>query len=202
MLPAAELARRFAELGATGDAPVGAYCGSGVTASALVLAAEHAGLRPPEHPVALYAGSWSDWSPTRREPSRPASIRETVAPMSPRAAVVWTPEFLTYDLGDDHPLDPVRLDLTMRLARELGVLEGVELIAPEPAPDAEVQRIHVPSYLDRGPVGARGAVRHRPRAGHRRQPDLLRDARGQRADLRRFAALPPRRSPRGAPTAP
>jgi acetoin utilization protein AcuC len=67
--------------------------------------------------------------------------------MSPRAAVVWTPEFLSYDLGDDHPLDPVRLDLTMRLATELGVLEGVEPVVPTPAPDEEVQRIHVPSYL-------------------------------------------------------
>ncbi|MBN9098977.1 MULTISPECIES: acetoin utilization protein AcuC [unclassified Pseudonocardia] len=67
--------------------------------------------------------------------------------MTPRAAVVWTPEFLRYDLGDDHPLDPVRLDLTMRLATELGVLEGVEPVVPTQAPDEEVQRIHVPSYL-------------------------------------------------------
>ena len=67
--------------------------------------------------------------------------------MSPRAAVVWTPDFLGYDLGDDHPLDPVRLDLTMRLATGLGVLEGVEPLVPEQAPDAEVQRVHVPSYL-------------------------------------------------------
>lgn len=67
--------------------------------------------------------------------------------MSPRVAVVWTPEFLSYDLGEDHPLDPVRLDLTMRLATELGVLEGVEPLAPEHAPDEEVQRVHVPSYL-------------------------------------------------------
>jgi acetoin utilization protein AcuC len=53
--------------------------------------------------------------------------------MSPRAAVVWTPEFLTYRLSPDHPLNPVRLDLTMRLAGELGVLEGVDLLEPEPA---------------------------------------------------------------------
>src|SRR3954454_25091563 len=67
--------------------------------------------------------------------------------MSPRAAVVWTPEFLTYRLSPDHPLNPVRLDLTMRLARELGVLEGVELLEPEPAPAAEVERIHASSYM-------------------------------------------------------
>lgn len=61
--------------------------------------------------------------------------------------MVWTPEFLRYDLGDDHPLDPIRLDLTMRLATDLGVLEGVEPVVPTAAPDEEVQRIHLPSYL-------------------------------------------------------
>ena len=77
----------------------------------------------------------------RRDPSRDGcrSVRRVgPSPRSshdPRAAVVWTPEFLSYDLGDDHPLDPVRLDLTMRLATELGVLEGVEPLVPEPAPD-------------------------------------------------------------------
>ncbi|SHK27855.1 acetoin utilization protein AcuC [Pseudonocardia thermophila] len=67
--------------------------------------------------------------------------------MSRRASVVWTPDFLSYDLGGDHPLDPVRLDLTMRLATELGVLEGVELLVPEQAPDSEVERIHTSAYL-------------------------------------------------------
>ncbi|HWD03870.1 MAG TPA: sulfurtransferase [Amycolatopsis sp.] len=63
----ADLAARFAGLGLTGDTPVGAYCGSGVTASSVVLALEVAG-----HPVpaALYAGSWSHWS---RDPDRPAA---------------------------------------------------------------------------------------------------------------------------------
>lgn len=82
-LPAAVLAARLAELGA-GTGPggsagpdataVGAYCGSGVTASALVLAAEHAGLRPPERPIALYAGSWSSWS---TDPDRPVATGAT-----------------------------------------------------------------------------------------------------------------------------
>jgi acetoin utilization protein AcuC len=70
--------------------------------------------------------------------------------MSSRAAVVWTPEFLSHRFTPDHPLDPVRLDLTMRMAREFGVLEGVELLEPEPAPDAELERVHVPSYLEVG----------------------------------------------------
>ena len=79
--------------------------------------------------------------------------------MSPRSAVVWTPEFLGYDLGDDHPLDPIRLDLTMRLATGIGVLEGVEPLVPAQAPDEEITRIHVPSYLT--------AVKSAPEAPYR-----------------------------------
>jgi thiosulfate/3-mercaptopyruvate sulfurtransferase len=55
--------------GAAGE-EVGAYCGSGATATALVLAAEYTGLRPPERPVALYVGSWSNWS---ADPERPVA---------------------------------------------------------------------------------------------------------------------------------
>ncbi|MCR3721798.1 MULTISPECIES: sulfurtransferase [Prauserella salsuginis group] len=46
---------------------VGAYCGSGITASSVVLALERAGC---ERPAALYAGSWSNWS---ADPNRPAA---------------------------------------------------------------------------------------------------------------------------------
>lgn len=42
------------------------YCGSGVTACQLLLAAAHAGLPPGR----LYAGSWSEWS---RDPDRPVA---------------------------------------------------------------------------------------------------------------------------------
>ncbi len=64
------LRARLAALGARNGVDVGAYCGSGVTAAALVLAAEHAGLRSPERPVALYPGSWSSWS---ADPARPVA---------------------------------------------------------------------------------------------------------------------------------
>ncbi len=66
--------------------------------------------------------------------------------MSARTAVVWTPEFLTYQLSDDHPLNPVRLELMMELSSELGVLDGVELIEPAPATDAELTRVHTAEY--------------------------------------------------------
>ncbi|MFI9006233.1 acetoin utilization protein AcuC [Actinosynnema sp. NPDC053489] len=77
--------------------------------------------------------------------------------MGKPAAVVWDESFLGYDLGGDHPLNPVRLDLTVRLASALGVLDGVDLVTPEPATDDEIERVHEPSYLN--------AVRAAPMAG-------------------------------------
>jgi acetoin utilization protein AcuC len=77
--------------------------------------------------------------------------------MGKAAAVVWDQSFLGYDLGADHPLNPVRLDLTIRLATALGVLDGVPLIAPEPASDADIERVHEPGYLS--------AVQSAPMAG-------------------------------------
>ncbi|GAB3572108.1 acetoin utilization protein AcuC [Amycolatopsis endophytica] len=72
-------------------------------------------------------------------------------------AVVWDPALLGYDLGGEHPFNPVRLDLTVRLATELGVLDGVELLVPEPATDTELYRIHAEEYL--------AAVKLAPTAG-------------------------------------
>jgi thiosulfate/3-mercaptopyruvate sulfurtransferase len=69
-LAPAELAERFAAEGVEGT-EVAAYCGSGVTATALVLGVERAGLRPPERPIALYVGSWSNWS---ADPARPVAV--------------------------------------------------------------------------------------------------------------------------------
>ncbi|MFC5052202.1 sulfurtransferase [Saccharothrix xinjiangensis] len=73
-LPATALAERFTALGVTPDRPVAAYCGSGVTASSVVLALEVAGLTSPTTPAPLYPGSWSQWS---SDPTRPTATGPT-----------------------------------------------------------------------------------------------------------------------------
>jgi thiosulfate/3-mercaptopyruvate sulfurtransferase len=71
--PARELRERLLRAGAEPGREVVAYCGSGVTACTLVLAAELAGLDP----VRLYPGSWSEWSGRGYPAARQESARST-----------------------------------------------------------------------------------------------------------------------------
>ena len=70
-------------------------------------------------------------------------------PMACTLHVAWTEAMIGYDFGPGHPLAPVRLDLTMRLARELGVLDRAEvtMVEPDPADDALLGLVHEPEYI-------------------------------------------------------
>src|SRR5689334_18751186 len=66
--------------------------------------------------------------------------------MECRAGAIWDERYLAYDFGE-HPLNPVRLDLTIRLARELGVLDRLDVQAPEPADETQLLTVHDAGYL-------------------------------------------------------
>ncbi len=70
--------------------------------------------------------------------------------MSDSVTVVWDDEFLSYDWGTEHPMNPVRLALTLSLARHLGVLDRphVTTLAPAPAGEDLLTLVHDPAYLD------------------------------------------------------
>ncbi len=69
--------------------------------------------------------------------------------MSDSTLVVWDEVFTSYDFGPTHPLRPLRLELTMALAGELGVLDrpGVSIVAPQPAADLLLELVHDRQYL-------------------------------------------------------
>lgn len=70
-------------------------------------------------------------------------------------AVIWSPDYLSYRLSAEHPMNPARIALTMALTTELGLLDGVETLRPTVPSDGELMRIHSADYLAavRDPVG-------------------------------------------------
>ena len=83
--------------------------------------------------------------------------------MSTAVRVIWDEELTSYDPGPGHPLRPIRLDLTIDLARRLGVLQrpGVSVGAPVRADDDLLQLVHDPAYIGyvkRAPQDAGGRL--------------------------------------------
>jgi acetoin utilization protein AcuC len=63
--------------------------------------------------------------------------------------VAWDERLVDYHFGPGHPLAPVRVELTMRLAHEFGLWDqpGVTVAAPAPAADADLQLVHDAHYV-------------------------------------------------------
>jgi acetoin utilization protein AcuC len=63
--------------------------------------------------------------------------------------VAWDDGLTGYDFGPRHPLAPLRLELTIELARALGLFhaDGVSLEVPGAATDAELALVHDPVYI-------------------------------------------------------
>ncbi|NHC14874.1 acetoin utilization protein AcuC [Motilibacter deserti] len=76
--------------------------------------------------------------------------------MTSPVEVAWDASFLSYDFGPCHPMTPLRLDLTMRLADELGLLAGVKVTDAPLADERLLELVHDAGYVDA--VKAAGAA--------------------------------------------
>jgi acetoin utilization protein AcuC len=62
------------------------------------------------------------------------------------SALAWDPALLGYGFGPGHPFNPLRLDLTVALARSFGVVG--EMLAFEPASVELLETVHDPAYVE------------------------------------------------------
>jgi len=67
-----------------------------------------------------------------------------------RAALIWDQAFTSYSFRPDHPFNPKRLELTISLIEEAGLVDGdrFRFEAPRMATDEDLLRVHSAEYLE------------------------------------------------------
>lgn len=78
--------------------------------------------------------------------------------------VVWDDSLVQYDFGPLHPMAPVRMELTMHLARDLGVLDRLDHVDVPDADESLLRLVHSPDFVDA--VRRAGALGHGFDLGH------------------------------------
>jgi acetoin utilization protein AcuC len=70
--------------------------------------------------------------------------------MTGPACVVFDESLTEYDFGPDHPLAPVRIELTMRLAQAMAVVPSERLVRVDApvAADEQIATVHAPDYIE------------------------------------------------------
>jgi acetoin utilization protein AcuC len=69
--------------------------------------------------------------------------------MSDRAALVFDERLTGYNFGVTHPMNPMRVELTMQLARELGVLDLLDEVGADARSSDELCAVHSREYVAR-----------------------------------------------------
>ncbi|MGW8882618.1 acetoin utilization protein AcuC, partial [Streptomyces mirabilis] len=67
--------------------------------------------------------------------------------MSGRAQLMWDDAVTGYDFGESHPMDPVRLALTMGLVRAFGLDGAVDVVSARPAGESTLRLVHREDYV-------------------------------------------------------
>lgn len=63
-----------------------------------------------------------------------------------RSCLVYDPSLADYDFGQTHPMDPIRVSLTVSLARQLGALPS--LVPAPSATEEQLLTVHDPDYVE------------------------------------------------------
>jgi acetoin utilization protein AcuC len=67
--------------------------------------------------------------------------------MSGEALLVFDDGLTAYDFGRGHPMSPIRVELTIKLAREFGVLDQLKVVPAPTADDALLETVHTAEYV-------------------------------------------------------
>ena len=65
-----------------------------------------------------------------------------------RACVVYDESLTSYDFGPTHPMNPLRVDLTIGLAQQLGVLDRLPRVPAPDATDDDLLTVHDSSLIE------------------------------------------------------
>ncbi|MBQ0987520.1 acetoin utilization protein AcuC [Streptomyces sp. F63] len=68
--------------------------------------------------------------------------------MSGRAQLMWDEAVTHYDFGPDHPMDPVRLALTMRLVEAFGLDRELRVVSAPAAGESTLRLVHRGDYVE------------------------------------------------------
>src|SRR6266550_6899515 len=68
--------------------------------------------------------------------------------MSGPVTLVYGDELMKHHLSDEHPLQPIRVKLTMELITSTGLIEHAHLLPPRAATIEELELVHSPEYVE------------------------------------------------------
>jgi acetoin utilization protein AcuC len=69
--------------------------------------------------------------------------------MPDRATLVFDDRLTAYNFGQAHPMAPIRVELTMQLAGELGILDLLDVVGADPCTVDDLAAVHTREYIER-----------------------------------------------------
>ncbi|MTV50264.1 acetoin utilization protein AcuC [Heliobacillus mobilis] len=68
--------------------------------------------------------------------------------MSKQSLLIYSPEFHAYQFGPEHPFHPLRLDVTVDLIGQTGIVEPEQIVDPEMCTRDDLLPVHAEGFID------------------------------------------------------